>query len=75
MKAFMLSVSSVGTTAAVDGTPSVKRRSRCSRLSSIQDDGDHCSRLLVSLRISGVLGSIEFGRLRIYIGPAVRQID
>ena len=65
----------IGITAAVDGSPSVKRRSHCSRLSSIQGDGDHCSRLLISLRIFGVLGSIEFSRMCIYIGPAVRQVD
>jgi len=51
----------VGITAAVDGSPSVKRRSRCSRP-------------LISLRIFEVFSSIEFSRMCIYIGPAVRQV-
>ena len=46
-----------------------------SRLQSGLEHGDVSSRLLISLRISGVSGSIEFSRLCIYSGLAARQVE
>ena len=50
-------------------------RGRRSRLQSGLEHGDVSSRPLISLRISGVSGSIEFSRLCIYIGPAASQVE
>jgi hypothetical protein len=46
-----------------------------SRLPSVLEHGDLSSRLSISLRISGVFGSIEFSLLCIYIGPEARQVE
>jgi hypothetical protein len=51
------------------------RRLRRSRLLSVPEHGNHCSRLQISLKISGVLGSSVFSRLCIYMGLVTRQVD
>jgi hypothetical protein len=58
------------------GVADVLECRRCrSRLPSVLDHDDLSSRLSISLRIFRVFGTIEFGRLCIYIGPAARQVD
>jgi hypothetical protein len=51
------------------------RRLRGSRLLSVPEHDDHCSRLQIILKISGVLGSSVFTRLCIYMGPVTHQVE
>jgi hypothetical protein len=50
------------------------RRLRRSRLLSVPEHDGHCSRLQISLKISGVLGSSVFTRVCIYMGPVTHQV-
>ena len=49
-------------------------RLRRSRLLSVPEHDGHCSRLKISLKISGVLGSSVFTRVCIYMGPVTHQV-
>jgi len=51
------------------------RRLHRSRLLSIPEHNDHCSRLQISLKISGVLGSSIFTRFYVYVGSVTHQVE
>src|SRR5277367_1220859 len=44
-------------------------------LLSIPEHNDHCSRLQISLKISGVLGSSIFTRFYVYVGSVTHQVE
>jgi hypothetical protein len=51
------------------------QRPRRSRLLPVPEHDDHCSRLQISLKTPGVLGSSVFTRLCIYMGPVTHQVE